>query len=167
MIAISIGLLVNKKSVVGVCVNPILKDTYWAIKGKGAFKNDQPIYVSKITEVKDALFSSNFPSGLQRTEKFNKLMNSRFEKLMDLGVHGIRMGGSAVMNLVQVAEGSLDCFFETGIQAWDMAAGIILVEEAGGLAIDFSGKEYDVLNHNIIVSNSPNIQKEILKVLNE
>jgi myo-inositol-1(or 4)-monophosphatase len=167
MIAISIGLLINKKSVVGVCVNPILKDTYWAIKGKGAWKNDKPISVSKISEVKDALFSSNFPSGLQRTKEFTKLMNSRFEKLMDLKAHGIRMGGSAVMNLVQVAEGSLDCFFETGIQAWDMSAGIILVEEAGGLAIDFSGKEYDVLNHNIVVSNCENIQKEILKVLNE
>eukprot|EP01080_Neovahlkampfia_damariscottae_P010704 gene10704-3326_t len=167
MIAISIGLLVNKKSTVGVCVNPILNSTYWAIKGKGAYKNDVKINVSKNVEVKDALFSANFPSGLQRTKEFTKLMNSRFEKLMDLKVHGIRMGGAAVMNLVGVAEGSLDCYFETGIQAWDMSAGIIIVEEAGGLACDTSGKPYDVLSHNIVVSNCSNIQKEIIKILNE
>jgi len=163
-IAVSIGFLLNKEPVVGVCMNPIINETVYAIKGKGAFRNDKKIHVSKVTEIKDALISTNFPSGTARTEKNYEKMFKFCTEILDKKVHGIRTSGSAVMNLIGVAVGRLECFFEKPLGPWDMCAGVIIVEEAGGFVTGLDGKKFNVMEKNIIACNNSTIHKEIISL---
>jgi fructose-1,6-bisphosphatase/inositol monophosphatase family enzyme len=164
-VAISIGLIVKKKCVVGVVYNPIMGEVYWAVEGKGAYRNDEKIHVSKIVKISESLVSTNFPSGISRTQEKYKSMFHSSEALMEKGVHGIRTDGSAVMNLVGVACGRLECYYEKPICSWDVAAGVIIIQEAGGYVCSIDGSEFDVMSKNILASNNIEISKQVLSCL--
>lgn len=165
-IAVSIGFILNKEPVVGVVMNPIINETFYAIKGKGAYRNNEKIHVSKVNEIKDALISTNFPSGLARTEKNVSNLFKFFQNVLDKKIHGIRTSGSAVMNLVGVACGRLECYFEKPLGPWDMCAGVVIVIEAGGIVTGLDGNKFNVMEKNIIACNNSSLQKEILSLLN-
>ncbi|XP_055935295.1 inositol monophosphatase 1-like isoform X2 [Argiope bruennichi] len=135
--AISIGLAVNKQIVLGVVYNPILDRMYTGIKGKGAFLNGKRLQVSNVEELSQALVITEF--GSTRTEEN---MNQLFTNIKNIvhKAHGVRMMGSAALNMCAVAAGEADAYFEYTIHCWDMAAGKIIVEEAGGTCIDPEGQ---------------------------
>jgi len=174
MVAISIGVLMNQTPILGVCHLPMShqEETFWAISGKGAYlyngKENIPIHVSKTNKIEETLILTNNSSGLNRTignisRHFQQLSSLLYEK----PVHSIRFTGSAVASLCYVACGRADCYFETGIQSWDMTAGVILVKEAGGLISEMQSDNFSVLNHNVLACNSSkeiyNHMRSILK----
>jgi len=168
-VAVSIGLTYAKQCVLGVIVLPMLKETYVAIKGQGAFKtdihHDQPfqISVSSNRTLDTSLLSSNFPYA--RGNESLDPVHSRYNALLKSGVRGIRGSGSACVNLVQVACGALEGYFENGLQSWDMAAGKVIVEEAGGVVLDIDASPIDIMKRRILACNSMELATQISQVL--
>jgi len=141
----------------GIVSFPALKDTYHAIRGKGAFKNGEQIFVSQTSELIDSLVSTGFPY-----EK-HKRMESIIENLksMLLSVRDVRRTGVASLDLCWVAEGRFDAYWEENLKPWDMAAASIIVEEAGGMLSTFDGNEFSISVPNLLASNSIIHQKMI------
>jgi len=166
LIAISIGLTIKKESVVGVVYNPILNETYWAIKNEGAYMNNKKISVNKEKDITKCLLSSNF--GYKRDTETLEILFKQFKNMLQLNCHGIRTTGSAVMNLVHVASGNLDAYFEKGLQSWDMAAAKIIVSEAGGYVCDmFSLKEHDINSKQIMASSHLDLAETLIELINK
>lgn len=143
-ISISLGFAVDSKPVVGVVYNPFTKNMWTAIKGKGAYKNQkEKLPLSEPTPMKDlstclvAVEWGSYRAGNDfdvRANTFKKLCATKEED--GAMVHGLRSLGSAALNLCEVAQGSLDVYWEAGCWAWDVCAGWIILEEAGGIVVD-------------------------------
>ena len=157
---ISIALAHNEVIQLGLVKNPVTDDSYTVIKNKGAKLNDKPIKVSKITRLKDSLLATGFPYDKLSSKK-NNLKN--FGKLT-LMTHGVRRDGSAALDLCYVASGKIDGFWELKLSPWDVAAGTLIVEEAGGKITGFHGNKYDIYKKEIVATNGL-IHKELLKNL--
>lgn len=158
--SISVALLNHGIPVLAVVHCPALKETFSAIKNQGAFLNNSPIAVAKNSSLKNTLIATGFPY-----YQFEK-MDEYLEVLKYLMQHtqGLRRMGSAAIDLAYTACGRFDAFFEMNLSPWDIAAGILLVEEAGGSVTDFSG-EGSVLFKNQIVAASKSIYPEFCKSL--
>lgn len=146
----------------GVIFDPLRNELFTAEKGKGAFLNGQPIKVSTVSELKDSLITTGFP--FRRKELIDvylKLFRKLFHKVSDL-----RRAGSAALDLAHLASGRCDGFFEIGLSPWDIAAGSILIKEAGGVVTDFRG-ESDYLSTGNIAAGTPTLHKEILKEIKD
>ncbi len=135
--------------VAGVAYDPLRDELFVAERGRGARLNGEPIHVSDTASLSDSIVATGFP--YDRTEgSENNLANlNRFI----LSVRGIRRGGSAVLDLVYVACGRLDGFWEMNLNIWDVAAGGIIVREAGGIVTNFSGERWDYSTGDIVASN--------------
>lgn len=158
---VSIGLEQNGKMLMGAVFNPFLKEFYFAEKGKGAVLNGQPIQVSGQSEVIKSCLVTGFPY------TYLDMPNGPlevFERFIRKGVP-VRRLGSAAMDLCWVAAGRFDGFYEHKLQAWDSAAGFLLVEEAGGKVTDFSGTYYSPYQPHIVASNGK-IHEELLQWIN-
>jgi myo-inositol-1(or 4)-monophosphatase len=156
--SVSIALEYKCEIISGVIFDPLRNELFTAEKGKGAFLNGQPIKVSTVSELKDSLISTGFP--FRRKELIDvylKLFRKLFHKVSDL-----RRAGSAALDLAHLASGRCDGFFEIGLSPWDIAAGSILIKEAGGVVTDFRG-ESDYLSTGNIAAGTPTLHKEILK----
>ncbi|EFC41871.1 inositol monophosphatase [Naegleria gruberi] len=170
----SIALACCGQVVMGVVHNPIMNETFYAIKGKGSFQKTpftnqvfEKNVISQCESIEGSLLSSNFPYG--RTEEILGMVEKKYGAFLRRGCHGIRGSGSAVINLCYVANGSLDAYFENGIQIWDMAAGKIIVEEAGGTVcdpIDLDVKEEVLLQkHRCLATCTKSLAAEMVEVL--
>ncbi|XP_049869204.1 inositol monophosphatase 1 [Pectinophora gossypiella] len=159
---ISLGLSINKEVVAGIIYNPLLQQLFTAKKGKGAFLNDRQIHVSKITALKDALVT--FEAGTSSDEEKRKVVFENFQRIIKNG-HGVRALGSAALNMAMVALGGADANFEFGIHAWDIAAGDILVREAGGVVIDPSGGPLDILSRRVLCASTKDLAEELSKTI--
>ncbi|KAL9649015.1 hypothetical protein ABK040_008393 [Willaertia magna] len=155
-ICISIGISYKGKLIIGVVYSPILDELFYGIKGKGSyfkspFTNNEFIKIktNPTKEINKSLLSSNYPYG--RTEEILKEVELKYGSFLRKGCRGIRGTGSAVMNMCYVANGSLDAYFENGIQIWDISAGKVIVEEAGGIVCDPC--ELNVENENTFLNN--------------
>ncbi|NP_001313593.1 inositol monophosphatase 1-like [Acyrthosiphon pisum] len=157
-VCISIGLVVGCDVKLGVIFNPILDMFFRAIKGEGAFLNDEPIKVSGVKQLTDALAAVEF--GSVRTAEFRSIVNHNMNYLAT-NAHGVRSAGSAAWNLAQVARGAIDLYVEMGFHAWDMAAGDIIVREAGGTVIDPAGNDFELMNRRILATSSSEIAEEV------
>ncbi|XP_025409441.1 inositol monophosphatase 1-like [Sipha flava] len=157
-VCISIGLAVGGEVKLGVIFNPVLDMFFRAIKGEGAFLNDEPIKVSGVKNLSDALVAVEF--GSSRDEDFRSIVAHNINYLAK-HAHGIRAAGSAAWNLAQVARGAIDLYVEMGIHAWDMAAGDIIIREAGGSVMDPAGKEFDLMKRRVLGSSSIEIANEV------
>lgn len=137
------------KLVSGVVYDPLRDELFAGEAGGGATLNSAPVRVSATDDVSDAIVATGFP--YDRTElSDNNLANlNRFI----LSARGIRRAGSAALDLVYVACGRLDGFWELGLKAWDVSAGGLIVREAGGLVTNFSGREWDHRRGDVIASN--------------
>lgn len=157
---ISIGFRKNGVLEFGLIKNPLTGDLYSARKNKGARLNGKKISVSKIKTLKNSLLITGFPYD-RKTSTMNNLKN--FCKLTLL-TQGVRRDGAAAMDLCYVACGKVDGFWEIKLSPWDVAAGVLIVQEAGGKITDIKGNEYDVFNDKIVATNGF-IHNELIKHL--
>jgi len=143
-----------------VVYDPAKNELFTASRGRGAFLNDRRIRVSRCRRLEDALVGTGFPfKELSRIEPYVR----QLRRLMT-GSSGVRRAGSAALDLAYVASGRLDAFWEMGLSAWDMAAGALLIQEAGGLVGDFSG-EADYLESGDIAAGTPKVFSQLLQAL--
>ncbi|MFN3951328.1 MAG: inositol monophosphatase family protein [Thermaurantimonas sp.] len=160
--AVSIGLTYQNIPVAGVILDCGLNDLYTAWKSGGAYLNNQRIQVRLQAGLDKALLATGFPyRDYGRIDAFMNLINKTFYK-----TRGVRRLGSAALDLAYVAAGRFDLFFEYGLSPWDVAAGIVLVQEAGGEISDFQGKE-NYLFGSEIVAGQPLIFHDFLKLIKE
>jgi myo-inositol-1(or 4)-monophosphatase len=134
--------------IAGVIYDPLRNELFTAEKGFGAFVNGTPIRTSRIAELAEALLATGFPS-----RKRHASPNIHFYQEFTLRSHGMRRAGSAALDLAYVATGRLEGFWEFNLNPWDTAAGILLVEEAGGSVTNFSGGGYRIDSQEILASN--------------
>ena len=147
--AVSIALEENDKLIAGVVYEVGRNECFSALKGHGAFMNSEPIGVSQEIKRGESLVATGFPYNNFDQEAsyiamFRKFINS---------THGVRRFGSAAVDLCYVAIGRFDGFFEYNLNAWDVAAGALIVEEAGGTVTDFYGQADFISNRSILASN--------------
>lgn len=148
--AISVALKADDQIVLGVVYELGQKEMFSAERGKGAFLNGKKIQVSAADKMKDALFATGFPYyDFGRMEEFNQLLNYFFKN-----TRGVRRLGSAATDLAYVACGRFSGFFEYGLSPWDVAAGALLVEEAGGKVSDFSSGQDWLFGQEILAGSS-------------
>lgn len=147
--AVSIGLLVKGKPTLGVIYDPSHDDLFRAAKGLGATCNRRPIYVSATQQLKDSLLVTGFAYDRRETNDNNY---AEFCHLTHL-THGVRRSGAASIDLTHVARGCLDGYWERGLSPWDLAAGAILVEEAGGQVTAYDMNEFDITSGRILATN--------------
>lgn len=159
---ISIALYDRDEPVLGVIHELNLDECFYAWKGGGAFLNGKTIRVSGIEKVSDSLFATGFPyHNYDRMKPYMEV----FDFLMR-NSHGIRRLGSAAADLAYVAAGRFEAFYEYGLNPWDVAAGVVLVREAGGRVTDFSGGLDATFTKEIIAGN-PKMFEEFLNVVKE
>ena len=158
---VSIGIEHNGEIIMGAVYNPHLNEFFFAEKEKGAMLNEKPIHVSEETEVIKACLVTGFPY------TYINIANGPleiFERFIRKGVP-VRRLGSAAIDLCWVACGRFDGFYEHKLEAWDSAAGYLIVEEAGGKVTDFTGKKFSPYQHRILATNGK-IHDDMLAVIN-
>ncbi|CAH1423727.1 unnamed protein product [Lactuca virosa] len=150
-VCVSIGLTIRKVPTVGVVYNPIMDELFTAINGKGAHLNGNPIKVSSQSELVTSLLATE--AGTKRDKATLDATTNRINSLL-YKVRSIRMGGSCALGLCGIACGRIDLFYECGFGGpWDVAAGAVIVKEAGGLIFDPSGNDFDITAQRIAASN--------------
>jgi myo-inositol-1(or 4)-monophosphatase len=142
--------------VAAVIYDPLRDELFAAERGRGALLNGKPMRVSRTPELAEALTATGFPS-----HKRHENPNIHFYQEFTLRSHGVRRAGSAALDLAYVAAGRLDGFWEFKLNPWDTAAGILLVEEAGGQVTDFSGAHFRLDSREVLASNG-RIHAELL-----
>jgi len=149
MWAISIALERDGEIVAGLIYNPVMEETFTAEKGKGAFLNDQRIRVAARRELSECVMATGIPHrGRPGHERFLKEVEAAMAQ-----TSGIRRNGSAALDLAWLAAGRFDGFWERGIHAWDMAAGVIIAREAGAIVTDMDGGEKMLETGEIMATN--------------
>jgi myo-inositol-1(or 4)-monophosphatase len=136
------------RRIAAVIYDPVRDELFAAEQGKGAQLNGQPIRVSKVAELKQCLVATGFPS-----HKRHKNPNIYFYHQITLRTHGVRRAGSAALDLCSVACGRFDGFWEFNLNPWDTAAGVLMVEEAGGRVSRFDGSPFQLDSRETLASN--------------
>ena len=149
MVAVSIGVEVNGVMEVGVVYNPIREEFFRAVRGEGAFMNDQPIHVSRVETLERSLLATGFPYDIRENPRNNLAHFAH----MAVTAQAVRRDGSAALNLCYTAMGRFEGYWELIIAPWDVAAGGLIVTEAGGKVTDLQGDEFSVYKRRIIASN--------------
>ncbi|RTE10770.1 inositol monophosphatase [Paenibacillus whitsoniae] len=145
---VSIGLACYGQLQLGVIYDPCGDELFWAEKGKGAFLNGKPIHVSPVNELGRSVVATGFPSKMEARRAVYEGLGRLIEQCRT-----IRSLGSAARHLAYVASGRLHAFWENGLNAWDMAAGVLIIQEAGGTVTDAKGNEYSLLTTDVVGSN--------------
>lgn len=147
--SVSIALEEAGKRILGVIYNPMTDELFWAEPGEGAWLNDEKISVSDLKELNSSLLATGFPPDTAKAVRSNLL---QFKTLTDR-THGVRRDGSAALDLCFVACGRLDGFWEMKLAPWDIGAGSLIVEEAGGRVTNLSGGALDIYSGHILATN--------------
>jgi myo-inositol-1(or 4)-monophosphatase len=145
-VAVSIGICKDRVPELGFVLDPVRQELFWAVKGEGAYLNGERIRVRSAAKVSDALIATGFPfraKGL--LDPYLEVFRNVFHK-----VSGIRRAGAAALDLAYVAAGRVDGFWEPALSPWDIAAGSLLVSEAGGIVDDFWAEGNHVQNGHIV-----------------
>jgi myo-inositol-1(or 4)-monophosphatase len=158
---VTLALARNDEVIAGVVYDPLNRELFAAERGAGARLNGAAIHVSKIEVLNDSLVSTGFPS-----RKRHQNVNIHFYYQLAMVTHGVRRGGSAAIDLAYTACGRVEAFWEFGLNPWDMAAGTLLVEEAGGKVSGMKGEPLDLHGRYVLVDNGL-IHSEILNLFGE
>lgn len=158
--SVSIALQKNGKIIAGVVFNPVLNEMFSAAEGEGAYLNDQAIRVDKDANFSRAVLATGFP---HRFKTYLPQYVLAFQEIM-LNCSGVRRWGSAALDLAYTACGRYHCFWELGLSSWDVAAGALIVEEAGGIVTDFWG-EHNYLESGYLIAGSENIHLKLQEIL--
>ncbi|MFA6191903.1 MAG: inositol monophosphatase family protein [Sulfurimonas sp.] len=159
--AISVGMWEDGKPLAGVVYNPVLDECFSAERGKGAFLNGQQIHVSKQTDFQQSLIATGFPYTKVEKGKDYEWVLRTMANILPI-TRDIRRGGSAAIDLCYVACGKFEAYYECNLKPWDVAAGILIVEEAGGKITNEKG-EIRTLEDHIIASSNTQVHKELLQ----
>lgn len=158
--AISVGLTRNGVPILGVIYHIVRKESFHAIEGGPAYCNSQVIRVSDVSSLRESLLATGFPyHHSAKKEAYLDIIKDMLEQS-----HGIRRLGSAAIDLAYVAAGRLEGFFEYNLNAWDIAAGLLIVKQAGGAVTDFSGGTNVLYGKELCASNGA-IQPEMLNLI--
>jgi len=163
MSAVSIGLIEHQEPLLGVIYNPFSDELFQAAKGLGAKLNHQPIKVSKIRELNKSLLATGFAYNRRETADNNYAEFCHFTNL----TQGVRRAGAASLDLAYVACGRLDGYWELGLKPWDIAAGAVIVSEAGGKVTDYDLSSLKFESGRILASNQllhPAMSHELLNL---
>jgi myo-inositol-1(or 4)-monophosphatase len=158
--AVSIALAYRNQVQQAVVYDPTRNDLFYASKGRGAFLNDRRLRVSKRTRLSDSLIGTGFP--FRKGDNFKRYVKM-FEQVMQ-SCAGLRRPGAAALDLCYVAAGYYDGFFETGLSPWDVAAGSLIITEAGGLIGNFTG-DSDYLFQREVVAGNPKVYGQLVQIL--
>src|ERR1700687_880501 len=156
--AVSIALAKEAALLAGVVYNPVSDELFAAAQGQGATLNGKPIHVSAIDTLATSLLVTGFPA-----HKRSQNPNIHFYWDFTLRSHGVRRDGSAALDLAAVAAGRFEGFWEFGLKKWDTAAGVLLVEEAGGRVSDFDGASY-ALGGPVLLASNGKVHEEMQQV---
>ena len=159
--AISIGLEHEGEIICGIVYDPIKDEMFVAEKGNGAYLNNKKIRVSSRSQLKDCII---FTGGPKKEAKNRDLALKEYNNFSSKVLLPIRKLGSASLDMAYVAAGRCDGFWQRNLNYWDIAAGIILVKEAGGFVTDFNGNDKYIENNNILVTNSK-INEQMIEIL--
>ncbi|HYU38262.1 MAG TPA: inositol monophosphatase family protein [Acidimicrobiia bacterium] len=159
-VGVSVALVANGSPVVGVVHSPLLGDTYAACKGEGAFRNGEPIAVSA-RDQSLAICATGFPfrAKAERLDEYLPVFEAALRRFEDL-----RRAGSASLDLAWTAAGVFDGYFEQALGPWDVAAGALLVREAGGIVTDWSGDDHAWLDSGDILAGPPAIHAALVEL---
>lgn len=158
---VTLGLERAGELIAGVIYDPTRNEMFAAEKGGGAYLNGHRIHVSKAKSAEEALVATGFPS-----RRRHENINIHFYYQLAMVTHGVRRAGAAAIDLAYVACGRLDGFWEFGLSPWDMAAGILLIEEAGGTVSDMHGKAHHLRSPHILADNT-GIHADMLQIFGE
>ena len=161
--AISIGLEHNKEIVCGIIYDPIKDEMFTAEKGNGSYLNNQRMRVSARSKLMDCIIFTGGPT-YKSNDEDKRLSLKEYEKFSSKVGTPLRKMGSASLDMAYVAAGRCDGFWQRNLNYWDIAAGIILVKEAGGFVMDFNGNDEYIENKNILVTNSK-INEQMIEIL--
>ena len=154
---VSIALEHQNERIAGVVYDPTRKEMFAAAKGSGAELNDRRIHVSKTMQLSESIVATGFPS-----KKRNKNPNIHFYHHITMRTHGIRRAGSAALDLAYTACGRFDGYWEFNLNPWDTAAGVLLVQEAGGIVTDFWNGPFAIASREVLAAN-PAIHPALLR----
>ncbi len=160
--AVSIGLRHRGQLTQAVIYDPTRNELFTASRGRGAFLNDRRIRVSRRVHLRESLIGTGFP--FRKLEHLDEYV--RMFKRITEETAGIRRPGAASLDLAYVAAGRLDGFWEFGLSPWDMAAGTLIIQEAGGLVTDFDGEENYLFTGNV-VCGTPKVHEQLLALVQE
>jgi myo-inositol-1(or 4)-monophosphatase len=158
---VTLGLEQNGEMVCGVVYDPTRGEMFTAERGGGAYLNNRRIRVSKAATLGDSLVGTGFPS-----RRRHQNINVHFYHQLAMSTHGVRRAGAAAIDFAYVACGRLDAFWEFSLNSWDMAAGVLLVTEAGGRVSDMKGGPAALGGANVLADNGL-IHDEILELFGE
>lgn len=155
---VSIALTRNREPIIGVVYEVSSKECYHAFAGGGAFLNDRRLKVSTSKTLSDSLLATGFPFyKFEYQDQYINLLKHLMQQC-----RGIRRIGSAALDLAYAASGRFDCFFEYNLNDYDMAAGLLLVTEAGGVSYDFEGSQ-KMLDKRSVIAGNPDVTKLVLE----
>jgi myo-inositol-1(or 4)-monophosphatase len=158
---VTLGLERDGEMIAGVIFDPVRQEIFTTEQGGGAYLNHHRIRVTSCARIEDSLVATGFPS---RKRHLN--VNVHFYHQMAMLTHGVRRAGSAAIDLAYVACGRLDAFWEFGLNPWDMAAGVLLIAEAGGRVSDMKGGRHAMNSPHLLVSNG-GIHDQVLELFGE
>ncbi|UCZ52817.1 inositol monophosphatase [Bacillus shivajii] len=159
---VSIALSYKKEVILGVIYDPTLDEMFWAEKGKGSFLNSKRMTVSEKDHMEGCVLATGYPSDVEGDRA------KVIENIHALGpvCSNIRTFGSAALHLAYTASGRMEGFWEHGLNVWDVAAGYLIVKEAGGAATAITGEAYSLTTRGIVASNG-NIHENLIESINE
>ncbi len=159
LFAVSIGYVYRGRTLVGVVYAPVLGELFWAVASRGAWLNNRRISVSRVTDLKQALVAAGLPSASEKRRDVVLAVQELIGQIQDF-----RSSGSAVLDLCFVAAGRLDAYFEHKLSPWDVAAGGLIVLEAGGQVTDLAGNPFSPTQGNALATNG-RLHSELLERL--
>ena len=158
---VSVGLWSGGQGLVGVVHDPLRDDLFAAERGSGAYLNQRRIRVSEVERIEQGLFATGFPSSIRDTNP-----NLHYFHQVARATHGVRRTGSAALDLCSVAQGHFEGFWEIGLKAWDVGAGLVILGEAGGQCCDFEGGPY-LPGRGPMVATNGRVTPELLALFAE
>ena len=162
MFNVTLGLACAGEVIAGVVYDPVRQETFAAERGGGAYLNNRRMQVSRVERLADSLASTGFPS-----RKRHHNVNIHFYYQVAMASHGVRRTGSAALDLAYVASSRLDFFWEFGLKPWDMAAGTLLVQEAGGRISDMRGASHSVTGSEHLLADNGAVHDGVLQIFDE
>ncbi|XP_061549121.1 inositol monophosphatase 1-like [Phycodurus eques] len=160
-VAVSIGFSVNKQVEFGVVYSCFQDQMYTARRGRGAFCNGEPLQVSQQQDIQQAIIATEFGSN-RDPQTVDKIFSS-LKRVVSIPVHGVRGAGSAAINMCLVASGCVEAYYEIGIHVWDVAAGSLVVAEAGGVLMDVEGGPLDLMSRRVLAANNQSVAERLVK----
>lgn len=158
--AVSIALIHQGHPVTGVVFDPVSDEMFWAAKDHGAWLGAKRLHVSGCSNIRKAMICVSLPPRLERGAPEITCLTEVL-----LAARGVRRLGSAALNLAYIADGRLDGYWATSINPWDVAAGVLLVQEAGGIITDLVGNPYSILDQKILTSATLDLHRQLMETV--